>query len=343
MSMSAAATMAGMPEDTLQMAAMFDKVFSPEAEPSAEVSPVYEASLIKTKSRTGGKKPKRPRRTKEELADFLRRIKGILAEQIYGITIRHLFYLLETAKVIEKTEKAYNNLISHLSKWRKAGQIEYDEFVDGTRYWSGPTLYDDAEDALRECVQNYRRNLWSRQPFYVEIWCEKDAIRSILLRAAEPFGVPVFAAIGFASLTALHSAAQTFNRAIRAGKRPVVLYFGDHDPSGVSAQAKAEETLREKHGVAVEFRRLAVTAEQIAKFNLPTRPAKKTDSRAKNWKGDCVEVDAMSSEMLIQLTQEAIERMIDPWEWQQLKNVEDIERENMKQLVDAWKGRPRHE
>jgi len=294
---------------------------------AAKVLPVYEASPIKRK-----------RRSKEQVADFLQRIKRILAEQVYGITIRHLFYLLESAKVIEKTEAAYKNLISHLSKWRKAGEIDYDEFVDGTRYWSGPTLYDDAEAALRECVQSYRRNLWSSQPFYVEIWCEKDAIRSILLRAAEPFGVPVFAAIGFSSLTALHSAAKTFRRAARAGKRAVVLYFGDHDPSGLSGQATAVKALREQHGVEVEFRRLGVTPEQIVELGLPTRPAKKTDSRAKRWEGECVEVDAMSSEMLIKLTENAIGEMIDPWAWQQLRNVEDAERESMNKLVQAWNG-----
>ena len=47
---------------------------------------------------------KRKRRGKEDVADFLHRIRGILAEQTYGITIRHLFYLLVTAKVIEKNE-----------------------------------------------------------------------------------------------------------------------------------------------------------------------------------------------------------------------------------------------
>ena len=120
---------------------------------------IYETSPIKRK-----------RRGKEDVADFLHRIRGILAEQTYGITIRHLFYLLVTAKVIEKTETAYKNLIAHLSKWRRSGEIDFGAFVDGTRYWSGATLYDDAESALRECARSYRRNLWSQQPYYVEVW-----------------------------------------------------------------------------------------------------------------------------------------------------------------------------
>jgi hypothetical protein len=292
---------------------------------------IYETSPIKRK-----------RRGKEDVADFLHRIRGILAEQTYGITIRHLFYLLVTAKVIEKTETAYKNLIAHLSKWRRSGEIDFGAFVDGTRYWSGATLYDDAESALRECARSYRRNLWSQQPYYVEVWCEKDAIRSILLHAAEPFGVPVFAAKGFASLTSLHCASQTFRDAARRGKRPVVLYFGDHDPSGLSGQAKADQTLCEQFGVAVEFRRLAVTAAQIVEFSLPTRPAKKTDSRARGWEGECVEVDAMSSDNLVALANSAIYEMIDPYAWSQLENTEQLERESLQQLVQAWKG-PRHE
>lgn len=321
--MTTAVTMAGMDEDALRTAALFDKFFAPEP----KVSPVYETSPIKRK-----------RRGKEDVADFLQRIQAILAEQTYGITIRHLFYLLVSAKVIEKTETAYKNLIAHLSKWRRSGEIDFGAFVDGTRYWSGATLYDDAAAALRECARTYRRNLWSQQPYYVEVWCEKDAIRSILLNAAEPFGVPVFAAKGFASLTSLHCASQAFRQAARHGKRPVVLYFGDHDPSGLSGQAKAEQTLREQFGVEVDFRRLAVTADQIAEFNLPTRPAKKTDSRAKGWEGECVEVDAMSSNVLVQLAEEAITGLIDFYAWTQLENTEQLERDSLQQLVQAWKG-----
>lgn len=329
--MTAAFQASGLLDDALQVAQMFDKCFSPEATLPTRVSPVYETSPIKRK-----------RRTKDDVADFLHRIQTILAEQTYGITIRHLFYLLVSAKVIEKTETAYKNLIAHLSKWRRSGDIDFGAFVDGTRHWSGATLYDDAESALRDCARSYRRNLWSQQPYYVEVWCEKDAIRSILLHAAEPFGVPVFAAIGFASLTSLHHASITFKRAARAGKRPVVLYHGDYDPSGLSGQAKAEQTLREQFGVSVEFQRLAVTAEQIVEFNLPTRPAKKTDSRAKGWEGECVEVDAMSSETLVQLTEEAITGMIEPYSWNQLKNIEREERALLEQTAKAWKG-PRHE
>jgi hypothetical protein len=325
--MTAAADAFGLPDDALRVAELFDKYFAPEPRVPTRVSPVYETSPIKRK-----------RRGKEDVADFLHRIRGILAEQTYGITIRHLFYLLVTAKVIEKTETAYKNLIAHLSKWRRSGDIDFGAFVDGTRYWSGATLYDDAESALRECARSYRRNLWSQQPYYVEVWCEKDAIRSILLNAAEPFGVPVFAAKGFASLTSLHCAAQTFRQVARRGKRPVVLYFGDHDPSGLSGQAKAEQTLREQFGVAVQFRRLAVTAAQIVEFNLPTRPAKKTDSRAKGWEGECVEVDAMSSEVLVKLAEDAIGDMIDPYAWDQLTAVEQEERALLEQTAKVWKG-----
>ena len=327
MNISAAIAACGLPDDGLRVAEAFDEVFGTEADaPVQKVSPVYEASPIKRK-----------RRSKDEVSDFLQRIQGILAEETYGITIRHLYYLLVSAKVIEKTEAAYKNLIAHLSKWRKNGDIDFDAFVDGTRYWSGATLYDDAESALRDCAQSYRRNMWKQQPYYVEVWCEKDAIKSILLRAAEPFGVPVFAAIGFASLTSLHSAAQTFQRAARAGKRPVVLYFGDHDPSGLSGQAKAAQTLREQFGVAVDFRRLAVTADQIAEFNLPTRPAKKTDSRAMGWEGECVEVDAISSATLVQLAEDAITDLIDPYAWQAEKVNEDLERDHMQRMPEAFR------
>ena len=43
----------------------------------------------------------------------------------------------------------------------------------------------------------------------------------------------------------------------------------------------------------VDFRRVAILPEQIEEFNLPTRPPKR------EWGGgDCVEIDALSSEQI---------------------------------------------
>jgi hypothetical protein len=75
---------------------------------------------------------------------------------------------------------------------------------------------------------------------------------------------------GYASLSFLHSAAeQIADRGLPA----FIYHLGDYDPSGVNAGEKIEETLRELAPYAdITFERIAVNPDQIAAWNLPTRP-----------------------------------------------------------------------
>jgi hypothetical protein len=96
------------------------------------------------------------------------------------------------------------------------------------------------------------------------------------------------------------------------GRDIVILHFGDHDPSGCDAADKIEASLREfAPGIEIEFRRCAVTPEQIERWRLPTRPTKKTDSRAKRWNGgESVELDAIDPNTLRALCNAHIESII---------------------------------
>jgi len=243
------------------------------------------------------------------------------------MTIRHLFYALVSRKVIAKTEKEYQVLCQRLSTWRKAGLIPYNVFADGTRvHLSDPSISSSLDEALRNTASVYRKNYWIEQPLYVEVWLEKDAISGVLYHEAAKLGVPVFVCRGFASLSALHQCAQEFREQERRGKRCLVLYFGDHDPSGVAIDKNARESMRDLFGVNVEFRRVAVTPQQIDEHDLPTRPPKATDSRGKGWVGECVEVDAFSSKQLRKLCREAIKELIDPKAWESMRIAEEEER-----------------
>src|SRR5262249_36170020 len=104
--------------------------------------------------------------------------------------------------------------------------------------------------------------------------------------------VPLMVARGYASLSFLYGAAEAINE---LDVPEYIYHLGDFDPSGVNAGEKIEETLRELAPDAdIYFERLAVTAEQIAEWNLPTRPTKASDTRAKNLgSAISVELDAI--------------------------------------------------
>lgn len=281
---------------------------------------------------------KRARRSRRQIKSLLEAITGILSQEQEAITIRHLFYRLVGLGQVEKTEEAYKSLCSHLSKWRRSGEISWAAFIDPTRWHLGTDTFDGLADAMRNTVECYRRNLWAQQSAYVEIWAEKDAISGILFREADTFGVKVFTCRGFASLSSLNSAAHTFKDSVMHGKRVYIYYFGDHDPSGLEIDRAAVKSFRDDFGIKVQLTRAAITPAQIKKYSLPTRPVKKSDTRANGWRGGCVEVDTMPPAILKSIVSECITQHIDSHQWEKTRAIEDAERETLRQFaasVDA--------
>jgi hypothetical protein len=115
---------------------------------------------------------------------------------------------------------------------------------------------------------------------------------------------------------------------MEAEERPVFIYhLGDFDPSGVNAGEKIEQTLRELAPTAeIHFERIAVTPEQITAWNLPGRPTKQSDSRAKGFGDISVELDAINPNSLRDLVEVAIERHLPPHEYRVLMAAEESER-----------------
>jgi hypothetical protein len=276
---------------------------------------------------------RRVRRTPDEMWKLLGAITSILDGEETQITVRHLFYRLVGLGVIEKTERAYRNLVGHLGRWRRDGEIEWSTFADSTRWHIRARTFDGIADALQHSHETYRRNMWSTQQRYIELWLEKDAIASIVHDVAAKFGVPIFVCRGFASLSSLYDAAQTFHRATRNSKAVIIFHLGDYDPSGHAAADAIERTLTKDFGCNLWFHRLTVTRGQIEWMDLPTRPTKQSDSRARNWEGaECVELDSMPPSEMCAVVEQAITAYIDPHEWQQLKATESVERETLAKI-----------
>jgi hypothetical protein len=250
----------------------------------------------------------------------------ILVSDELPMTIRHVFYTLAGYGYVHKDDKGYDAVIYQMGIMREAGQLPYSWLADNTRWHIKPRTYSNLEAALSNTTETYRRALWETQPVYVEIWCEKDAIASIIASVTRPYDVPLYVARGFSSKTGLYNIAEE----IRELKKPAYIYqFGDFDPSGISAFEAASRTLREfvsKFGGRVELQRVAVTPEQIAEWNLPTRPTKKS-THASGWGNKpSVELDVIPPSKLRELARECIEKHIDRGELERIKQIEQQER-----------------
>jgi hypothetical protein len=276
-------------------------------------------------------RPKRPRRTKAEIAVVRKAITDILSED-NPQTVRQVFYALTVKGVIAKAEIEYQRTVIRL-EMREAGKIPFGWIADNTRWMRKPTTFTGIENALNNTSKFYRRDLWTAMPVYVEVWCEKDALAGVVMQETEPYDVPLMVAKGYASLSFLHSAAM----AIKAKGKPAhIFHFGDLDPSGVDAARDIEAKLRRyAPGAEIHFERPAVTRAQVEEWNLPTRPTKQTDTRAKKFgSATSVELDAIPARKLREIVRGCIERHVDQHQLQILRAAEESERG----LLKAWAG-----
>ena len=84
--------------------------------------------------------------------------------------------------------------------------------------------------------------------------------------------------------------------------------------------------------------RMAVTQEQIADLELPTRPTKQTDSRSASFEGESVELDAIPPTTLRQLVTDCIEQHIDADALSKTRRIEVLERETLGQFAARVNG-----
>ena len=236
---------------------------------------------------------------------------AIIAEEDGQVTLRHLFYRLVGQGLIDKTESGYKRVGSYTKDWRHAGYMPYTALSDNTRWYYGDIRHTSPEAAVAAALKNYHSDIWNNWNAHKEIWTEKDAMVSILLGVANQFGVKVFSTRGYASIGSMaNTTAPNILEYLNQEKNVYIYYFGDHDPSGKDIDRAAESAivrhLKDREKVNFHFERVAILPEDIEKYNLPTRPTKKTDSRSANFEGESVELDSMDMRIIKQRVYDCI-------------------------------------
>jgi hypothetical protein len=193
----------------------------------------------------------------------------------------------------------------------QAGLMPYAALADNTRWYYGDIRYNSPEDAVASALRNYRSDFWHNWDTHKEIWTEKDAMVSIILSVANPLGVKVFSTRGYASIASMaNTAAPNVCEHLSQGKNVYIYYFGDHDPSGKdidrSVKIEVGRHLSDSDKENFHFERVAILPEDIEKYDLQTRPTKKTDSRSAKFAGESVELDSMDMRIIKQRVYDCI-------------------------------------
>ena len=242
---------------------------------------------------------------------MLERINTILEEYRndgYVLTLRQLYYQLVSKDIIPNNDREYAKLSNILKKGRMAGIVDWSAIEDRVRVPKLPYWVRDVQHAIQDTIEQYRVDRMQGQQRNIEIWVEKDALSNVPFRVTSKYHIRLMVNRGYSSISAMYDA----HRRLRSGD--VILYFGDHDPSGKDMVRDMRERM-EEFGREVDVRPVALTMEQIRRFNPPPNPAKITDPRAKwyirEYGRTSWELDALPPRELIRLAEEAVEELID--------------------------------
>ena len=253
------------------------------------------------------------------------------------MTVRQVFYQLETAGIVEKTEGGYRQVQQQVLKMRREGLLTWEFITDGTRWQRKPETYTDAGNYIERVSRSYRRDLWQEQDVRIEIWLEKDALADVIVDVTDRWDVSLMVSRGQSSATFLHSAAMTAKAAFEnKGLTTHIYALYDYDAGGERAFRTVERELPEyAPDVPINVERLAVTDWQIAKLALPTRPAKRSDPEAATWGDIAIELDAIDPATLVEIVEEAIVEHVDEHAWLVEQRVEQEERKGLLALAEG--------
>ena len=260
-------------------------------------------------------------------------IAAVVAE--YDVmTVRQLYYQMEMRGYVGKTDADYDRVQYHCLQMRRDGMIPYWKIRDLSRVRRKVAQYEGMRDLLERSLEFYRRNYWTYQPVNVEIWCEKEALLGVIAPVCDEYGVTFVAAKGFDSESLAYESAQELRE---LGKPTHVYYFGDHDPSGWWIANKLEQRIRD-FGADVRVRHMAVHPFQVEDWGLPTRQAKKSDSRLRGFlqrfgSDSCTELDAVPPNVLQGYVRHCIEAEIDQEAWARVRMGEEAERITLESMA----------
>jgi len=225
-------------------------------------------------------------------------------------TVRTVYYALVSKEFIPNTINAYKGLSKALVKARKDGKVKWHWIADETRRTEGgdgvlwkPEEYASAYvDYVIDAYKRFKLPKWLNQPYYIEAWIEKFALAQTFNHWLSDMNITLVPSRGYSSWTFLKDAAVRINKALKeTEKTPIILYFGDFDPSGKDIERFLGEAL-EWWGINTKVKRIAVTLDQISQYNLPSTPEDASeiaklqrDPRYKSWEHGLfrVELDAL--------------------------------------------------
>lgn len=275
--------------------------------------------------------------------DLIATADAIVTEYVrkgFRLTVRQVYYQLVAHHGIENTFRSYQNIQTLLNDARLAGLLDWDGIEDRMRAFSQRSHWRSGSHILDTCAKSYHEDMWREQNYRVFVVVEKDALSGVLEPICHQYDIPLLAARGYPSSSALREFAK--ERIMHARHEIVVLHLGDHDPSGIDMSRDLTERLSlfSREEIAIDFRRIALNMDQVEDQNPPPNPAKSSDARWKSYTelygDDSWELDALTPEFLAGLVEEQITPLIDEVAWNATLERIQTTRDRLSKLAEQF-------
>jgi len=273
------------------------------------------------------------------LIETINEIVDDYVEQGYRLTVRQLYYQLVSKAIVENTERSYKKITGLVNDGKLAGLIDWDAIEDRTRDFIRRQRWASGAEVLKAAADGFHMDMWEGQKHRVFVIVEKEALAGVLERSCRQFDVPLLAARGYPSGTVLREFGEEDLIPCCDGKQtPIILHFGDHDPSGIDMSRDLSERCRlfmtgEPGGLlpGKMFQRLALNMDQIEEQKPPPNPAKVTDSRFDGYQAkfgeESWELDALKPQYLNELVSTNVTNFIDQKVWKdRLGEIDSIKK-----------------
>ena len=246
----------------------------------------------------------------------------------WPMSVRQIYYRIISSDRIKqdywlwknKQVDIYKALIRTLKWMRIDEKLPWNAITDEHRLTTPKIGFSNTNEFINSEIDNflsgYARCSAQRQDNYIEVWIEKGTLLHIIKPIADHFCRRVVVCRGYNSVT---FQSEFYKRAVEAigyDQRPVVLYLGDWDPSGVNMIYAAIQTLYEELDLTnVDYYRVGINPEHFNAIPAEPIPIKPKDSRSKRFVVDhgsaAYELDAFHPEQLQKLVRDAIVKFTD--------------------------------
>ena len=206
----------------------------------------------------------------------------------YGIlpTLKTMFYSLVNLNIIPNSYNYYIYLSKYANKARIRGDLpigcfpeqdlpritnSYSEFVNAKEYIQKIVNYLE-ETSVNPSTQDYDFNNKSNYTYNdIEIWVEKNTLSFTLRNLLKNFSIKIISNKRTDNLEFITNNIKRLKCSVKEDKKIYILYFGNFDLFNNDMDKLISSAVID-FNLNIDFKKIAVTENQMRKFHLPENP-----------------------------------------------------------------------